>query len=66
MHGTIRYHYTRYVTHTVRSYALARARLTSLKTPAMLMNAMIYKTMFDKVEASHNHLARYHKHADTI
>lgn len=42
-------------THTVLSYTLARARLTFLKTPAVLMNAMIYKTMCDKVEAFHNH-----------
>lgn len=36
-------------------YTLGRARLISLKTPAMLMNAMIYKTMSDKVEAFHAH-----------
>lgn len=53
----------RFVIHTVLCFSLNRAKLTVLKTPAMLMNAMmIYKTVFDKGEA----LAEFHKHADTI
>lgn len=55
VHGTVRHYHIRCVIHTVLSNTLGRARLIFLKTPAMLMNAMIYKTMFDKVEAFHTH-----------
>lgn len=43
------------VIHTVLNHTLGGARLVSLKTPAMLMDAMIYKTASDKVEAFHTH-----------
>lgn len=45
----------RFVTiiHTVLGYSLGRARLISLKTPAMLMNAVVYKMSDKSVMASH-------------
>lgn len=53
----------RFDIHTVLCCTQNRTRLTVLKTPAMLMNAMtIYKPVFDKGEA----LEDSHKHADTI
>lgn len=66
VHGTVHHYRIRCVIHTALSYTLGRARLLFLKTPAMLMNAMIYKTVFDKVEAFSHSLARYHKHAQTL
>lgn len=51
VHGTVRHYHVRCVIHTVLSYT-HRARLISLKTPAMLMNAVIYKKKKNKVEQS--------------
>lgn len=44
VHGTHHHYNIRCVIRTVLRYTLGRARLIFLKTPAALMNAMIYKT----------------------